>query len=57
MIKRLFKRISKASERWFRVDAWGTAEWKIGFGWWDAAFELYIGKKIIRFDSHEADFR
>lgn len=57
MFKSLLNRISKASERWFRVDCWGTGEWKIGFGWWDQAFELYLGKRIIRFDRHEADFR
>lgn len=57
MIKRLFNRLSKASERWFRVDFWGTGEWKFGFGWWDKAFEIYVGKRIFCFDQHEVDFR
>lgn len=57
MLKTLFKRLSKASERWFRVDSWGTDDWQIGFGWWEDAFEIYLGKKIIRFDQYEADFR
>jgi len=57
MIKSLLKRISKASELWFCVDCWGPGDWQIGFGWWEEAFELYVGKRIIRFDQHEADFR
>lgn len=57
MIKTLFKRLIKASERLFSVDCWGTAEWKVGFGWWDGAFELYVGRRIICFDRYEADFR
>ena len=57
LIKTLVERLMKASERLFRVDCWGIAEWQYGFGWWDEAFEIYIGKRIIRFCPDEADFR
>lgn len=38
-------------------DRWGTGEWKVGFGWWDGAYELYFGPWIARFDRYKADYR
>jgi hypothetical protein len=39
------------------LERWGTGEWKIGFGWWDGAFELYLVSLILRFQGTPGDYR
>ncbi|MFD1342906.1 hypothetical protein [Litorisediminicola beolgyonensis] len=43
--------------RHVHFDQWGTGDWKVGFGWWDGAFELYLGRRILVFSKHPASLR
>lgn len=45
------------SGRFFQVERWGTGEWKVGFGWWDGAFEVYLAPWIVRFEPGPAEYR
>lgn len=38
-------------------DFWETGDWQVGFGVWDEAFEIYLGKLIVRFSHYPAEFR
>lgn len=41
----------------FQFERWGTGEWKVGFGWWDGAFEVYLAPWIVRFERGPAEYR
>ena len=36
-------------KNWIEVERWTSDEWLLAIGWWQGAFEIWLGRRIIRF--------
>lgn len=43
--------------RWLTVERLRSPDFLLALGWWDGAFEIWLGRIVIRFQGYPGDYR